>query len=191
MPITYAVAAQEYFKAREGYEKIILLLSSMAIPEPEIGIIKSALRASVRARFRAISNRLAETPKYATDLACKSGNDIKIEIEHAVPLNLIHNQVLGITRQGNRDETSFKKYRSVKEIEHFLKEFVIGVLITELEHKKINKRYAQSMPENTLWDSKKTMARYDANKNYKGTLYHDVHNCQSCKEKLQSKLIVV
>jgi hypothetical protein len=123
--------------------------------------------------MRGISNRVARFNLVGTTpLACKAlAREGKIELEHAVPVNLVHNWKLGIDRTGSY-AAQVQALRDPHDIEKFIRGFVIGVQVVPAEHRKLA---PQSMPKGSDPRSMENrMCRY------KDLAVHKIGECEYC-----------
>lgn len=108
-----------------------------------------------KAMMRCVSDELVKyrpiswvTPA-ARDIL-KSGELAGIEVEHAIPVSIIHKRLL-----------SARKLEP-HEIEAIIRDRIVGVLVTKAEHKILNKKLRQKMPDGWVWETGDRFARYKA-----------------------------
>ena len=108
-----------------------------------------------RAMMRCVSDELARLReiRWATPTAREAlrvGKREGIEVEHAIPVSLIHDYVLGET------------LLSESELVDILRGHLVGVYITKDEHAALNKKHRSKMPEGVDWLRGDIFARYRA-----------------------------
>ena len=132
-------AGKEYFNQRETYHKAFSCIKDFS-DESSRKFAFEALQTHVRSKFRGISSKL--TKKMGCQLTCVPENYTEaVEIEHAVPLNLIHDHILGIKGKG----VGFKSatdyiLKESEDIQAYVAIFVVGVWVTKVQHSKLNAR---------------------------------------------------
>ena len=174
----YQAAAEEYSRVREDFQRVDLQLRQMAIAnEKDRATLRKPWRASARGRMRGISNRVArlniEITTQGACLAVAAGQPI--DIEHAVPVNLVHNRLLGIDR-GGREAAAESGLPDLAAVTGFIRTFVLGVRVTPLEHKTL---LPQTMPEGSReWSLETRMARYE------NLAFHRMGECEHCRREL-------
>lgn len=131
-----AIAAQLYFSRREQYRNALATIETIADPEVRY-VLAKALTAHVRRVYRGISTGL--TTRMGCRLSTLSeGYEGPVHVEHAVPLRLIHNRLLGITQQGAVDPDAYDLFPDPASIQDFVEAFIVGVKVTPAEHAMLN-----------------------------------------------------
>ena len=141
----YKVAAAKYFLALTSYRRARVALIDVA--DDVHKFMRDALDAHVRRKFRGIATQLTNRIGFTySTIAAREllGN---FDIDHAVPLCMIHEEILLMS--------------TLEEIESVLRKYVIGVKLTAQEHKDLNKQFKMSMPPMWQW-SDDPLARYKA-----------------------------
>lgn len=125
-----ATAAAQYWTQRERYRTALRKIS--AIDDEDIQqTLRQALTRWVRGNFRGISTSL--TRRIGCRLSCLPDNyEGTIHVEHAVPLNLMHDYILGIP--GNELGNLYDRFPTLPDIEVHVRKFVVGVLVTPDQH---------------------------------------------------------
>lgn len=129
-------AAMKYRMRREVYRNALLAIES--IPDRHTKkFIQAALLAYVRARFRDISSEL--TQRIGCRLTClEDGCQERSEVEHAVPLNLIHDRILGIKgKLGKVDNETCDIFQTEESIQAYVTAFMVGVRVTSEQHRRL------------------------------------------------------
>ena len=174
----YQAAAEDYWRARENFQRVDLQLRQMAIGnEVDRETLRGAWRASARRKMRGISDRVARLNiEITTPGACLAvAGKQRFHVEHAVPVNLIHNRLLGIDRAG-REAVGAQSIDDLASAGVFIRDFVIGVRVTPLEHKTLP---PQTMPEGSReWSLETRMARYE------NLAFHRMGECEHCRREL-------
>jgi hypothetical protein len=142
-----ADAAAKYWMQREAYRNALLMTESIADNHTK-EFTQAALIAYVRARFRDISSEL--TKRIGCRLTClPDGCKERSEVEHAVPLNLIHDRILGVKgRLGNVDHETRDILPTVKSIQAYVAAFMVGVQVTSTQHRQLK---GHSMHDEWKW----------------------------------------
>lgn len=141
----YKVAAAKYYLALAAYRRARVALLDVSDDAHEF--MRDALDAHVRTKFRGIATQLTKRIGFAYSTPAARELVGSFDIDHAVPLCMIHDEILLAD--------------SLDEIEGVLRKFVIGVKLTVQEHKDLNKRFKMSMPPMWLWTDD-PLARYKA-----------------------------
>lgn len=102
-------------------------------------------------------------------------------MEHAVPLRLIHNRILGVTANGIDDPQTRDLFDSEEAIEDFVARFVVGVQVAAGEHRRLNAQFMSTMPEGWAWTTEAVgssglMGRYHSI----GIRHHARGGCERC-----------
>jgi len=167
-------AAQEYWRIREDHRRLDAQINTLLIGEEDRGTLRSAWRASSRAKMRGISNRVARFNLVGTTTAaCEAlARNQNPEVEHAVPVNIIHNWILGIDRSGN-ETAHVQPIRDMDGVEKIIRAFVVGVYVTPEEHSALA---SQSMPEGSdPLSLENRMGRYN------NLAIHKIGECAHCR----------
>lgn len=131
-----ATAAAQYWAQRQRYRSALDTIATIADDDIKHSLRK-ALTAHVRGKFRGLSRAL--TTRMECRLSCLPDNwKEPIQVEHAVPLNLIHNRLLGIQRNGDIDHDTYNLLPTIQDIEAYVRAFVVGVLVTPGQHALLN-----------------------------------------------------
>lgn len=131
-------AGTQYLSQRQRYRTALEHIA--AIDDEDIKrILRKALTAHVRQKFRGISKYLTE--EVGIRFTCLPEHyDGKIEVEHAVPLHLVHNQILGLHANGTVNQDTYDLFSTGQSIEDFARAFMVGVLVTPEQHRLLNAR---------------------------------------------------
>lgn len=129
-------AAKKYLMQREVYRNALLVAKGIPDKHTE-KFTHAALLSYVRARFRDISSEL--TKRIGCRLTCLPvGYQGSFEVEHAVPLNLIHDRILGFKGQlCNVDDVSTDIFPTVESIQAYVAAFMVGVQVTSSQHRQL------------------------------------------------------
>lgn len=129
----FAWASARYVKSRAVYR--MALEATQRIEDPAVRHwVEGALMAKARANCRAISGALTEWVGCRLT-ALPEGYSGAVEVDHAVPLNLIHDKILGI---GEHDRG--QPLRN-EEVRRFVEMFVVGVKVTPGLHALLKKQH--------------------------------------------------
>jgi hypothetical protein len=141
-----ATAAAQYWTQRRRYRAALGQIA--AIDDEDIRqALRQALTVWIRGKFRGISTAL--TTRMGCRLSCLPvGYEGQIHVEHAVPLKMIHNQILGIHFNGAVDQNIHNILSTPKDIEAYVRAFVIGVLVSPQQHSLLD---PQSMNAEWNW----------------------------------------
>ncbi len=132
-----ATAAQQYWSRRARYREALEIIAT--IPDADIRtLLSTALTADVRRKFRGISDAL--TDQMGTKLSTVPEGYEGGHIEHAVPLRLIHNHILGIIQAGAVDPATYDLFPDTASIQAFVGAFVVGVEVTPEQHGMLNRQ---------------------------------------------------
>lgn len=141
-----AIAAARYWGQREKYRSALDMIDPITDENIRV-FLRKALTAHVRGQLRAISKGL--TIRMGCRFTCiPTGYTGPVEVEHAIPLKLIHNRILGIKKNGVVDNETQKIFATTENIEAYVRAFVIGVLVTPAQHTLLN---AQDMHGEWTW----------------------------------------
>ena len=141
-----AIAAGHYWTQRQRYRAALGKIAS--IDDVDIQqVLQQALTVWIRRKFRGISSAL--TTRMGCRLSClPDGYEGPIEVEHAVPLRIIHNRILGLYPNGAIDQNTGNILPTTEDVEAYVRAFVIGVLVTPQQHALLP---AQAMNSDWNW----------------------------------------
>lgn len=131
-------AAKKYLAQRTVYRDALLVIENIGNKTPEnkriVKFAHAALIAYARARFRDISGAL--TDEIGCRLTClPEGYQERFEVEHAVPLNLIHDRILGVKgKLGIVDNETYNLFPTVQSLTGYIAAFMVGVRVTKAQH---------------------------------------------------------
>jgi hypothetical protein len=175
------IAAHKYYDARDMYRRICDVLTAMPHLDPGM---QEAMRRGALQRTRAIFRTISSDLTRRTGAAFCTGNGgaEKPHTEHAVPLRLIHDRILGVTASGKSDPTTWHMFDTAEAIQKFVASFVVGVLVAPSDHTALNKEFKCDMPKEWEWDEKAegnagVMGRYRSI----GLAYHPRGGCMRCR----------
>jgi hypothetical protein len=141
-----ATAAFQYCTQRQKYRTALAMIATITDKDIQ-NCLRSALTAHARRKFRGISTALTE--RLGCRLSClPEGHEGVFQIEHAIPLKLIHNRILGIHPDGTVDHNTYDIFAKEKDIEAYVRAFMVGVLVTPQQHSLLN---AQAMNDEWKW----------------------------------------
>lgn len=136
-------AAIQYLQARDLLHRAFNAIDSINADPDLQNVLRRAAGNWAKKKLRGISTALTARLGNRFQAACEFRE--RGPVQHALPLNLLHNHILGLDRNNARTGTWNRAWTHAS-LETFLKKFVVGVGVVEEQHRKLDRLFKEKMP---------------------------------------------